>query len=55
VNQERSIGIVRKKEWGVGEGLTPHLGTPFHTDSNELIFVSMALTLTEILVDCDLI
>jgi len=28
-------------------------GTPFHADSNELLFVSMALTLTEILVDCD--
>ena len=26
---------------------------PFHTDSNELLFVSMALTLTEILVNCD--
>jgi hypothetical protein len=42
------------EEWGVGEGLTPHLETPFHADSNELVFGSIALTLTEILVDCDL-
>jgi hypothetical protein len=27
---------------------------PFHVDSNELLFVSIALKLTEILVDCDL-
>jgi hypothetical protein len=33
--------------------LTPHLGTPFHADSNELFFVSRALTLIEILVDYD--
>lgn len=31
----------------------PLPGTPFHADSNELLFVSVALTLTEILVDCD--
>jgi hypothetical protein len=39
---------------GVVEVLNPHFETPFHTDSNESVFVSMALTLTEILVDCDL-
>jgi hypothetical protein len=38
---------------GVGKDLTPHLGTPFHTDSNELLFGLIALILTEILVDCD--
>jgi len=27
--------------------------TPFHADSNELLCVSIALTLTEILLDCD--
>jgi hypothetical protein len=48
------VGIVWQKDWGVGEGLTPHFGTPFHTDSNQLVFVSIALILTEILIDCDL-
>jgi len=38
---------------GVGEGLTPRPGTPFHTDSNELLFISIALMLTEMSVDCD--
>ena len=41
------------KEWGVGEGLNPNLGTPFYADSNELCFVSIVLILTERLVDCD--
>jgi hypothetical protein len=39
---------------GGREGLKPHLGTPFYADSNELFFVSIALTLKEILVGCDL-
>jgi hypothetical protein len=43
-----------RKNGGVREGLTPHLGTPFHADSNELVLVLIALTLTEILVDCGL-
>jgi len=34
--------------------VNPHLRTPFYADSNELVFVLIALTLTEILVDCDL-
>ena len=47
------VGIVLLKRMGVGEGLTPHSGTPFHADSNEFLFVSIALTFTEILADCD--
>ena len=38
----------------MGGRVNPHLGTSFHTDSNELIFVSIALMLTDICVDCDL-
>jgi hypothetical protein len=33
--------------------VNPPPGTPFHADFNELLSVSIALTLTEILVDCD--
>ena len=32
--------------------VNPPPGTPFHVDFNELLFVSMALMLTEISVDC---
>jgi len=40
------IGIIWL-EWIGGRG------TPFRADSNEFLFVSIALTFTEILVDCD--
>ena len=33
--------------------VNPLSGTSFHAGSNELFFVSIALTLAEILVDCD--
>jgi hypothetical protein len=36
---------------GGREGLTSQI--PFHADFNELLFVSIALTLMEISVDCD--
>jgi hypothetical protein len=38
---------------GFSEGLTPDPETPFHADSNELLFGLIALILTERLVDCD--
>jgi hypothetical protein len=38
---------------GGRERVNPHLGTPFHANSNELLFGLIALILTEILVDCD--
>jgi len=34
-------------------GVGPVPGAPFRADSNELLFVSIALTLTEMLIDCD--
>ena len=37
------------------EGVNPPPAIPFHADSNELLFVWIALPLTEILVDCDCI
>ena len=43
-----------EKKWGGRWRVTPDLGTSFHTDSNGLVFASIALTLTEILFDCDL-
>jgi hypothetical protein len=33
--------------------VNPPPGTPFHADFNELLFVSIALTLMEISLDCD--
>jgi hypothetical protein len=33
--------------------VNPPPETPFHADPNGLLFVSIALTLTEISVDCD--
>jgi hypothetical protein len=33
--------------------VNPPPGTPFQADFNELVFVSIALTLMEISVDCD--
>ena len=47
------LSIVLLKRMGGREGLSPHSGTPFHADSNEFLFVSIALTFTEILADCD--
>jgi len=41
--------FVRKNEGYLGEGLIPPPWTPFHA----LLFVSIALTLINILVDCD--
>jgi hypothetical protein len=38
---------------GQGEGQLAPSETALHTDSNELLFVSIALKLMEILVDCD--
>lgn len=38
---------------GIREKVTNPPETPFRADSNELLFVSIALTLTEILMDCD--
>ena len=44
--------FVRKNEGRRRVNLYP--GTPFRADFNELFFVSIALALTEISVDCDL-
>ena len=45
--------IILLERTGDRERLNSLLGTPFHADSNELYFVSVALILTEILVDCN--
>jgi hypothetical protein len=37
----------------INTGVRVRLTTPFYADSNELLFVSIALKLTEILADCD--
>jgi hypothetical protein len=47
------VGIVLLKRMVGREGVNPVPGIPFHADSNELLFVSIALTLTKILIDFD--
>jgi hypothetical protein len=49
----RPVGIVLL-EITEGRGtVNPPPGTPFHADFNELLFVSIALNLMEVSVDCD--
>jgi hypothetical protein len=45
--------IYGDKSWGLGERLANPPEIPFHADSNKLLFISIALKLMEILVDCD--
>ena len=47
------VDIVLLERMGGRERVYPLSGTPFHADFNEFCFVSIALTFTEILVDCD--
>ena len=47
------VGFVLLERMGGRGRVSLVLGTPFHTDFNELLFVSIALTLMEISVDFD--
>jgi hypothetical protein len=47
------VGIVLLERMGGRGRVNPPPGTPSHADFNELLFVSIALMLTEISVDCD--
>ena len=47
------MGIILLERMGVRGRVNSFYGTIFHADSNELLLVSIALTFTEILVDCD--
>jgi hypothetical protein len=46
------VFILLQRMGGRGR-VNPTSGRPFHANFNELLFVLIALTLTEILVDCD--
>jgi hypothetical protein len=46
-------GIIMVITMGVRMRLANPPKTPFHTDSNELLCVSIALKLIEILLDCN--
>jgi hypothetical protein len=51
--KSNSLFVLLLKRMGYRGELNAHLGTYFRADFTEFLFVSIALTLTEILVDYD--